>query len=78
MAEHFLGKEKVPGSNPGVGSTTLLRLELAAALRVFGKVAINCSRKPIYCTLEASAVSLRTFSFASSQDAHTALETSIP
>ena len=26
-AEHFLGKEKVPGSNPGVGSTTLLRLD---------------------------------------------------
>ncbi len=25
-AEHFLGKEKVPGSNPGVGSTPLLRL----------------------------------------------------
>ena len=25
--EHFLGKEKVPGSNPGVGSTTLLRLD---------------------------------------------------
>jgi hypothetical protein len=23
--EHFLGKEKVPGSNPGVGSTTSLR-----------------------------------------------------
>ena len=22
VAEHFLGKEKVPGSNPGVGSTT--------------------------------------------------------
>jgi hypothetical protein len=25
--EHFLGKEKVPGSNPGVGSTTLPRLD---------------------------------------------------
>jgi hypothetical protein len=27
--EHFLGKEKVPGSNPGVGSTTPLRLDSA-------------------------------------------------
>ena len=27
VAEHFLGKEKVPGSNPGVGSMTLLRLD---------------------------------------------------
>jgi hypothetical protein len=30
VAEHFLGKEKVPGSNPGVGSTTLLRLDFVS------------------------------------------------
>jgi hypothetical protein len=27
VVQHFLGKEKVPGSNPGVGSMTLLRLD---------------------------------------------------
>jgi hypothetical protein len=26
VLQHFLGKEKVPGSNPGVGSMTSVRL----------------------------------------------------
>jgi len=29
VVQHFLGQEKVPGSNPGVGSTTLLRPDFA-------------------------------------------------
>ncbi len=32
VLQHFLGKEKVPGSNPGVGSTTLLRLDFVFVL----------------------------------------------
>src|SRR5438876_5016303 len=31
--EHFLGKEKVPGSNPGVGSKVLLRLDFVFVSR---------------------------------------------
>jgi hypothetical protein len=30
VVEHFLGKEKVPGSNPGVGSTTSPRFDSRA------------------------------------------------
>ena len=34
VAEHLIGKEKVPGSNPGVGSTTLQRLDFVFISRV--------------------------------------------
>jgi hypothetical protein len=34
VVEHFLGKEKVPGSNPGVGSKTLLRPDFVFVLRL--------------------------------------------
>ena len=34
VLQHFLGKEKVPGSNPGVGSTTLLRPDFVLISRL--------------------------------------------
>ena len=36
--EHFLGKEKVPGSNPGVGSNVLPRGLIPYPFRNFWKV----------------------------------------
>jgi hypothetical protein len=43
--EHFLGKEKVPGSNPGVGSTTLLRLDFAFVSKLLeGAGRLKCGR----------------------------------
>jgi len=35
VIQHFLGKEKVPGSNPGVGSTTSQRLDSAFVSRLW-------------------------------------------
>jgi hypothetical protein len=34
VVQHFLGKEKVSGSNPGVGSTTLLRRDFVFVSRL--------------------------------------------
>jgi hypothetical protein len=43
--EDFLGKEKVPGSNPGVGSTTLLRLDFAFVSKLLeGAGRLKCGR----------------------------------
>ena len=44
VLQHFLGKEKVPGSNPGVGSTTLLRPDFVFISRLLegdGRLAGN-------------------------------------
>ncbi len=34
VLQQFLGKEKVPGPNPGVGSTTLLRPDFVIISRL--------------------------------------------
>jgi len=44
VLQHFLCKEKVPGSNPGVGSKTLLRLDFVFVSRLLegdGRLAGN-------------------------------------
>ena len=38
VVQHFLGKEKVPGSNPGVGSNVLPRGLIPYSFRNFWKV----------------------------------------
>jgi hypothetical protein len=48
VAEHFLGKEKVPGSNPGVGSTILLSPDFVFISRLLegdGRVGVRALSK---------------------------------
>jgi hypothetical protein len=45
VLQHFLGKEMVPGSNPGVGSTNLLRLDFVFISKLLeGAGRLKCER----------------------------------